>query len=95
MTTENEEVRQLLKSVEFGIEVEAFLRTPIGQYLARRAEEERAAALEELATVSPINVEAIRKLQNVIARADAFGYWLAEAVSEGQNAIRVIEEVHD
>jgi hypothetical protein len=80
------EVRQLLHTVQFGLDVTAFIEGPVGQYLLGRAEQEREAALEALAYVPAADVEQIRGLQLVVQRADSVADWLEEAKIAGQAA---------
>lgn len=84
------EQQDLLKTVDFSNEVRAFLGSPIGQYLTQRIEDERAAALEELATIDAEDAKAIRRHQNQIAMVDAIGRWLAQAVDNGVAAKMVL-----
>lgn len=78
--------RELMETVKFGIEVEAFLEGKIGRYLVERARREVAEAQEALATVVPSDTQEIIRLQNQVFRAKSFESWLAEAVAEGWNA---------
>lgn len=76
----------LYRDVEFGIAVEAFLGSPIGKYLVKRAEEEVEDAVEKIKVVDCTATQEIRALQNKIYRAESIQYWLAEAIQAGQNA---------
>lgn len=78
--------QERLRTAAFAVEVEAFQDSLVGKYLIARAEDERAAALEELAEVAPADTERIRQLQMVVKRADSFGQWLADALIAGENA---------
>jgi hypothetical protein len=80
------EVGELLKTVELGLDVAQFLRSPVGQYLMQKADDERADALADLVDVSPRDPEAIRALQSTIKRADSIQFWLKDAVQAGINA---------
>lgn len=80
--------REQLKIVDFGFEVQAFLRSNIGKYLVQRAETEVEDAVEALKVVDPEDPKAIRDLQAKIAQAGSFQYWLAEAYQAGENAQR-------
>lgn len=73
------EVRQLLHTVQFGLDVAAFIEGAVGQYLIGRAAQEREAALEELALAEAADVNHIRELQLIVRRADSFSDWLEEA----------------
>jgi uncharacterized protein YbjQ (UPF0145 family) len=80
------EVGELLKTVELGLDVTQFLRSPVGQYLMQKADDERADALADLVDASPADAETIRALQSTIKRADSIQYWLRDAVQAGINA---------
>ena len=82
----NSHKSHLLKVIDFGFEVQAFLESNIGKYLTQRAEGEVDEALEALKQADPTDAEAIRALQSRIARAESFLYWLGEAYQEGISA---------
>jgi hypothetical protein len=71
---------------QLGIEVEVFLSSGIGKYLAGRAEEEREAALGLLATVDADDAKQIRELQNQCWRASTVMGWLVEAIEVAAHA---------
>lgn len=86
---------EMMETVRFGIEVEAFLEGKIGKYLVQRAREEVQEALNQLKTVSPDASSLIRELQGIVHRGECFESWLAEAIQEGWNTeqnIRRMEE---
>lgn len=80
------ELGELYSTVEFGLDVDQFLKSPIGQYLLRKAAEERIDALADLVAVSPCDPEQIRALQSIIKRADSLQFWLNDAIQAGKNA---------
>jgi hypothetical protein len=86
------EVRAQLRTVQFGLDVAAFIETNVGQYLIGRAEQEREAALEELALADAADVNHIRELQLVVRRADSFGQWLADAQFAGEAADQELQQ---
>lgn len=69
-----------------GFDVDQFLRSPIGQYLLRKAAEERIDAIADLVEVAPNDCEAVRALQSTIKRADSLLFWLNDAIQAGKNA---------
>jgi hypothetical protein len=75
-----------LAEVQLGIEVEAFLNSAVGKYLAGRAEEESRAALELLASADPEDAKRIRELQNQHWRAGTVIDWLVEAIRVSAHA---------
>lgn len=86
------EVRNLLRTVQFGLDVAAFVDTPIGQYLIGRAEQEREAAIEEMIAADATDIERMRELQLVIRRADSFAQWLADAQIAGEAADQELQQ---
>lgn len=83
---ETSDLGELYATVEFGLDVEQFIRSPIGQYLLRKAGEERIDALADLVEVSPADSEQIRALQSTIKRSDSLLFWLNDAIQSGKNA---------
>lgn len=88
----NLEYAHLLKQIDFGFEVQAFLTSDIGAYLVSRAETEIDEAVEALKRCDPEDSKAIRALQYKVAVAESVQYWLGEAITSGVNAQ---EELHN
>lgn len=78
--------QELLRTAQFAIEVEQFVRSAVGQFLIARAEAERAAALEQLAQVNSHEARQIQELQMIVRRSDSFAQWLADAAMAGEAA---------
>jgi hypothetical protein len=83
--------RELMEKVAFGIEVEAFLRGPIGSYLVDRLRAEAAEALEQLKAVNPRETERIIELQLTIRRGENIEGWLGGIIQEGWYAERQLK----
>jgi hypothetical protein len=79
----------LFAEVALSIEAEQFLNTDLGRYLIARSEEDIEDAKDKLATVPYWRKRKIIKLQNEIAVASKALQWMAEVLTQGQNA-----EVH-
>ncbi len=92
MNTNANDLRQTTETIDFGMEVEAFLQSRIGRYLVARAEAEIADACDQLKHVAPDCPSPIRALQHQIHVAENIQYWLAEAVNAGFNAQREFVE---
>jgi len=88
----NDQKNPLAQSIDFGLQVEAFLASEIGLYLCKRADEEIEDAIEDLKTADPECPKEIRELQNKIYRAEAIQYWLAEAIQAGINSEAELNE---
>ena len=87
MTQElSQEVREIQKTIDLSFQVEAFLKSPIGQYLVARSDEEVEAAVEELKKADPEKAAEVRAIQNRIHVIEQVQYWLAEAIQAGHNA---------
>lgn len=76
--------QQDLQDIAFGQDVEAFIKGQLGQYLIKRAEDDRASALEELAKADPEDEKAIRAIQFRIQVVDGIQQYFADAISKGQ-----------
>lgn len=87
--------QELQRAIGFGMDVEAFLKSSIGQYLSERGESERSQALEDLAECAPEDSEAIRALQNKVRVVDLIMTWLAETITEGMEAQRQLTEAQE
>jgi hypothetical protein len=83
---ESSDIGELYATVEFGLDMDQFIKSPIGQYLLRKAGEERIDALADLVEVSPADSERIRALQSIIKRADSLLFWINDAIQAGKNA---------
>lgn len=80
------ELRELYAAVDVQFAAQAFLKTTLGQYLMRRADEERIDALADLVDVDAADTNKIRELQSTVKRADSIQGWLVEAIENGKNA---------
>ncbi len=83
---EQRDLTALQREVALGIEVEVFMKSVAGRYLAAKANTEREEALEAFKSVDPENAKAIRALQNKVAVAEMFLLWTGELVTAGENA---------
>jgi hypothetical protein len=79
---ENPDVRRAV----FGRQVEHFLESDIGQYLAQCAQADIEEATEKLCRVDPEDPKAIRELQNKIRVAESVMGWLADAIRSGEQS---------
>ena len=81
-----------LRVVALGMDVEHFLNGPIGCYLIERAEAARSSALDALAHCDPENAASVRTFQNQVQVVDMLQQWLADAITEAQNAEQQLHE---
>jgi hypothetical protein len=80
----SKEMREKLAKVDFGMQVQVFLRSKIGTYLVDRAQsevEEKTSRLKQHPILK--DPEGAAQLQQEINTAENVLYWLAEAVKEG------------
>ena len=80
------DTKVLIEQIDFGMEVEAFIKGAIGKYLVARAEDDAAEAMATLKNADPEDPKGIRDLQNRIKVADSVRVWLAEAIQAGHMA---------
>ena len=83
MTTDNNDLKQ---QIDLGFQVQAFLGSELGQYLIHRAEACIESAVERLKVADPEDSKTLRAIQNEIRVAESVQYWLADAITAGQNA---------
>lgn len=87
------EVRQLLHTVQFGLDVKAFIDSAVGKYILSRADQERTAALELLAEADAADVNYVRELQLIVRRSSSIREWLTEAQLAGQAAEAEVQDM--
>lgn len=76
-----------------GIDAESFIRTPLGKFLIRKADNEIAAATEELIETEPIDIKAATEIRNRIHVARMFKVWLGDAIAIGHSAHDQLKEL--
>ena len=63
---------ELLSMARMGIDAESFMRTPLGKFLLKKANDEIAVAIEELIDVDPTDVKEATAIRNRIHVARMF-----------------------
>ena len=81
----------LVRQAVFGVEVQDFLRGPIGDHLIKRAEDRLAALTRQLKRQDPAEPTKIVLLQAEIRHLEQFEGWLAEAVQAGITATAILD----
>lgn len=76
----------------FGQVVQDFLKSDVGDFLLRKAQEEANDAMDLLKKAPPEDALSIRELQNRIWRAESIMNWLGEAIETGLQAKEQLEE---
>ena len=92
-TTEAVDRCELIRLIDMGIQVEAFINSDLGRYLLDRSNAEQKAALEQLGEVDPDDPNAIRRLQFNLQVAAGIQNWLADLVVEARNAEEALRAV--
>ena len=82
----------MMETAVFGKSVEAFLSSDIGQYLTAHADEQVTNALDALKRVAPWRTRKVRELQGTISLWEGFRGRLAQALSDGEQAVRLLED---
>lgn len=88
----------LVRTAVLGKQIENFLDSDVGRLVAQRAADEIDACAEILKKTSPRHFwgrAKIERLQNKIAIAESVIRWLADAVTEGQQATQILEDAND
>lgn len=88
--TFNEIERQADRAM-LGEQVKQFMDSDVGIWLDGRMQDEYLAAVEEFAAVDPTDTAAVMKCQNKMLRAQGTRQWFEEAISQGLEALRVLE----
>lgn len=89
MTAFSKEMQDKLARVDFGLQVQAFLRSKIGVFLVEKAQREVEEHTQQLKTFDVLaNPTGAVQLQMEIKCAENVLYWLAEAVTEGTDLMK-------
>jgi hypothetical protein len=84
------------KTIELGLDAEAFFKGNIGKALMGKAQVQAAEAMEKLKTIKSYHAdvsnfnEAVSDLQGIIERAENFEGWVIELIREGGNAEELV-----
>lgn len=75
-----------------GAEVERFLGTTLAKHLMKILEDQLEATMLEFSYVNPTDVRAVTDIQIRYRMAHSFPSWLADALTEADEAVRVLEQ---
>lgn len=93
---EESDKNENLEKAVFGREVELFLNEdPIGKYLAEKARQQLEEAQAQLVDINPSATSSIIQLQIKAQVANRIAGWLGEAVIEGRNSARLMQQEKD
>ena len=90
-----EETELLIAEARLGLQTREFLSSPLGRYIAGRAEKAREEAFEAWATVAPDDVETIRELQFRARLPSLVMTWLDEAINQANHAEASLSEIQE
>lgn len=79
----------------FGRQVQQFLESDLGEYLALRAQQQSEAAIRELKQLDPFDPDLSRKVATIHQKlriAENFIDWVAEVVDRGLQATEQLRE---
>lgn len=85
-------IRELMESAATGEAAKLFIQSALGRHLTARAAIEVEDALAELVDAPATDALAIAALQTRIKVASQAIAWLAEAMTEGENALRQLQD---
>jgi len=88
----------VVKAAVFGRQVEDFINSEIGRFITKRADDEIADCLEQLKTTDPTFPWGRRKIARIQAQigvAERVMGWLVEAITNGHQAMNILEDKND
>lgn len=83
---------ELIAEAEIGEQAKAFLESDLGKVLLGMAQQEVQMAQEGLETVDPMNLIAIRELQNKAWLGRRFEEWLGYLITRGEQAKTIFKQ---
>jgi hypothetical protein len=79
---------ELIAEALIGDEAKKFVESDLGRTVLGFAKQEVVLALEALAAVDPTDTERIRQLQNKAKLGRMFNDYLAQLITQGENALQ-------
>lgn len=92
--SESTDTKELVAIAEIGQEARDFMQSDLYKTIIGLADQETDARLESLASVDPTNVKEIAKLQMQVKFATLFKEWLADLVTDADNALEIWRQNH-
>lgn len=84
---------ELLSMARMGIDAESFMRTPLGKFLIKKADDEIAAATEELIEADSSDTKVNTEIRNRIHIARMFKVWMCDSITIGHSAHDQLKEL--
>ncbi len=94
----SDQEREYFAEAHLGEQVRTFLISPTGRYLHGRALQTIEKGKDDLLDLDPSTPEGLKewgKVKSDITNAECFMQWLAEAMTNGDNAATQLEEYRD
>jgi hypothetical protein len=85
----------LVKQAVFGVQMEDWLKGPIGSYVMNRVRQRLSALESQLKTIDPQKVMEVAKLQVEIKHWESFAGWIGDAIQMGYEAEATIDGERD
>lgn len=92
-TTTDRDEDEFVKIARLGIDAETFMATPLGKFLASKADAEMRAATEALIGADPADVKANTELRNQIHVSRMFLTWIDDSINAGRAAHHQLREM--
>lgn len=83
---------EMIQRAAFGKQVDLFLSSDIGKYMLARAREQVVEAQLQFRKADVTNVAVMTAIQNKLVVADSIVQWLKDAVSDGLQALNILED---
>lgn len=93
--SDSEDRELIVRRAMFGKQVDIFMSSDIGKYLLARAKDESDQAFEAFKKCDSSNSVEVLRIQNIITQSDKFKSWLDEAVTDGLQALDILEDRTD
>lgn len=94
----NEQEREYFAEAHLGEQVRNFLVGPTGRYLHGRAKEVIANGKDRLAELDPTTIAGVaewKQIKQGMSNAESFMSWCADAMINGDNAAKQLEEYRE
>jgi hypothetical protein len=81
----------LVEQAVLGEQVDAFMRSDVGRFIAQRLDLDYEAAIEQLKEVDATDAKAVVAAQMNVRVPERIRQWLTQAISQGLQATKVLE----
>lgn len=81
-----------VETAVLGEQVDVFMRSRVGEYIQKRADDRANTAYAQLKSCDPFDSRQIQSLQNEIRIAESIISWMGEAVEDGLRALEILDD---